>query len=510
LPVLAHPAARSVLVVGLGGGIALAGIPSSVETIDVIELEPKVVEANAAISDRRAFDPLRDPRVRMIINDGRNALSMTRRKYDVIISQPSHPWSAGASHLYTREFMEQARAHLAEGGIFVQAYVDMSVVGIVGATLSSVFSQTRLYRLGSLIYIAADRPLELEAAIAATGEPLASDPEHYGWLGINSVEDVLACLTLDHEGVVEFSAGIAENTDDRNVLATSAPYRATRDARVMAELEARLRGLDPLLRRLPELPADIAWDQVVARIVAMGFPERAAEVASRIPDPLTRRLAEARRCGWLGQGNAAKDQLDEILRQEPENDAAWTMRAITEPAGTPPRPNPESLSAGSKAVLLGIQAVGRKDWSALADLDADLARVPPNHVAFPSSLELRVRWRVARSGGRDQVAAQEALRLVDRLVALLPGSFPYHLRIDVGFATRRPDVVVETVSALASLLRDRGAQLDETKRKSIVELSNRALDQVAKDGGSTPARLAEVRARVLRYSSTADASPVSR
>ena len=88
--------------------------------IDVIELEDKVIDANRTLAAYRSRDPLSDRRVNLIINDARGALRLTTKKYDAVISQPSHPWTAGASHLYTREFMQLARDHLNPGGVFVR------------------------------------------------------------------------------------------------------------------------------------------------------------------------------------------------------------------------------------------------------------------------------------------------------------------------------------------------------------------------------------------------------
>ena len=102
--------------VGLGGGVALEGLPRTVISVDVVELEPEVVNANLSISARRAIAPLNDPRINIIINDARSALALTNKRYDAIVSQPSHPWTAGASHLYTREYMELARRHLTGKG----------------------------------------------------------------------------------------------------------------------------------------------------------------------------------------------------------------------------------------------------------------------------------------------------------------------------------------------------------------------------------------------------------
>ena len=52
--------------------------------------------------------------------EGGGALRLTNHRYDAIVSQPSHPWTAGASHLYTREFMQLAHEHLTDDGVFVQ------------------------------------------------------------------------------------------------------------------------------------------------------------------------------------------------------------------------------------------------------------------------------------------------------------------------------------------------------------------------------------------------------
>ena len=101
-------------------GTAITGLPPTVEEVDVIELEPKVLEANRSISSWRKYQPLDDPRATIYINDARSALALTAKKYDMIVSQPSHPWSAGASHLYTREYMQMVSDHLNAGGVFLQ------------------------------------------------------------------------------------------------------------------------------------------------------------------------------------------------------------------------------------------------------------------------------------------------------------------------------------------------------------------------------------------------------
>jgi len=77
LAVIARPGADSMLVIGYGGGVVLDAAPPSVRHINVIELEPKVIDANRAVTDLRKRDPLLDPRVQIVLNDARGALTLT-------------------------------------------------------------------------------------------------------------------------------------------------------------------------------------------------------------------------------------------------------------------------------------------------------------------------------------------------------------------------------------------------------------------------------------------------
>jgi spermidine synthase len=120
MPFLLHPDPTSAFVVGFGGGHtvrALADTP--LREIQVVELEPAVISAVAAIQGG-AIPVLKDSRVQLRFNDARNSLLVEGRNYDLIISQPSHPWLAGAGNLFTREFFEIVAARLNDRGIYTQ------------------------------------------------------------------------------------------------------------------------------------------------------------------------------------------------------------------------------------------------------------------------------------------------------------------------------------------------------------------------------------------------------
>ncbi len=62
-------------------------------------------------------NPLRDPRVHAIVQDGRFFLQASARKYDIISGEPPPPKTAGAVNLYTEKFFSLMRSRLKEGGI---------------------------------------------------------------------------------------------------------------------------------------------------------------------------------------------------------------------------------------------------------------------------------------------------------------------------------------------------------------------------------------------------------
>ncbi|MGH9317235.1 MAG: fused MFS/spermidine synthase, partial [Thermoanaerobaculia bacterium] len=161
-----HPEVRQALVVGLGTGSTagwLAAVPS-VGRVDVVELEAAVlrVARDCAPVNREA---LGNSKVRVLIGDARDFLLTTRERYDLIFSEPSNPYRAGISSLFTQEFYGAARSRLAAGGIFVQwlqAYeVNSQTVRTIYATLASVFQSVETFstKKDDLLLVASEQPI---------------------------------------------------------------------------------------------------------------------------------------------------------------------------------------------------------------------------------------------------------------------------------------------------------------------------------------------------------------
>lgn len=122
LPALIHPAPRSVLVVGFGAGVTTGSfVPyPEVQNIVVCELEPMIPPASNKYFAEQNYKVLDDPRTRVVYDDARHFISISRDKFDVITTDPIHPWVKGTSTLYSKEYYELVRDHLNPGGVVAQ------------------------------------------------------------------------------------------------------------------------------------------------------------------------------------------------------------------------------------------------------------------------------------------------------------------------------------------------------------------------------------------------------
>ncbi len=122
LPAAAHPYPRTVLVVGCGSGMTAGSflLHPSVERIVICEIEPAVVESNRVHFAEYNQGVLDHPKTQIVYDDARHFLATTKESFDVITTDPIHPWVRGSAALYTREFYELCRRRLNDDGIVTQ------------------------------------------------------------------------------------------------------------------------------------------------------------------------------------------------------------------------------------------------------------------------------------------------------------------------------------------------------------------------------------------------------
>jgi len=122
LPVLFHPDPKSVLVVGLGAGVTAGSfvLDPAVQKITICELEPLVPPAADRYFRRENYGVTTDRRTTIRYDDARHLILTSKEKFDVITSDPIHPWVKGTSSLYSKQYFELVKEHLRPGGIVTQ------------------------------------------------------------------------------------------------------------------------------------------------------------------------------------------------------------------------------------------------------------------------------------------------------------------------------------------------------------------------------------------------------
>lgn len=118
LALVQHPAPRRVLL--LGGGIAgtvREVLKHQPETIDYVELDPYLVGLARKHLPREILSSLEDPRVRLVVADGRKFLRETPKRYDVILADMPEPTSGQMNRYYTQEFFADCARKLRPGGL---------------------------------------------------------------------------------------------------------------------------------------------------------------------------------------------------------------------------------------------------------------------------------------------------------------------------------------------------------------------------------------------------------
>ena len=113
---------ESVLVVGFGAGVTAGTFTQhpAVKHITISEIEPLVPAASSQYFKVQNYDVFHDPRTRVFYDDARHFVLTSNEKFDVITSDPIHPWVKGTSTLYSKEYFELCKRHLKPGGVVTQ------------------------------------------------------------------------------------------------------------------------------------------------------------------------------------------------------------------------------------------------------------------------------------------------------------------------------------------------------------------------------------------------------
>jgi hypothetical protein len=282
------------------------------------------------------------------------------------------------------------------------SFLDEALLRSLTATLIKAFGEVRLYRPdpNTLVFLASDRPLNVEVNLAASGRPLLSSPRHYGLLGIHTAEDLFAALAADADGTRALATGAPLITDDFNRMATSSVYDFGRGL-TAAEMGRILAPYDPL-----QNPDSWVFRGYRGRL-SFAYIERRISMFAAIDASTRDRITALSRA--LAGGQAL-----------PEGDRTVMARAV-------------ELAADN-------------EWKAVSELDADLARVAWTDSWKLESVQMRADWRSrVISPALRRRAGDECISIIDEAIVVQPSLALYGLRARCGLSAARYDVVVESL-----------------------------------------------------------------
>lgn len=250
IPLLFARDPKDILVIGWGSGTTVGSVTQyPVEQVKAVELERGIIEATPYFEQANQ-QPLKDPRVEVIVNDGRNYLLVTPEQFDVIIAQPSLPWITGASNLFTREFFELGASRLRKNGVFGQwitgdaiQYEDLKSVVMA---FDSAFGETWIFQThpGDILLLGfKDTPaLDLVRMQEILAKPNIS--EDLKRVQIHDPYDLLSLYLMGGESIKLMTAGALSNTDDNGYIEFFGPrhFYASRPDQVRATTEVALMG----------------------------------------------------------------------------------------------------------------------------------------------------------------------------------------------------------------------------------------------------------------------------
>lgn len=223
LPLALNPRAKNALLISYGVGItatSLVGSPQ-LQSIDVVDISRDILEMGEIVWPGPS-NPLRNPRVRVHVEDGRFFLRTTNRRFDLITAEPPPPKSAGVVSLYTLEHFRLLRDRLSEGGVasyWLPVYqLDVADARAIVSAFCGAFDDCSLWSGAGLEWV-------LVGTRGRQGTPASAGFSHQWeepaagtwlrWVGLETPEQLAATFLADADGLKRFAGAAPPLTDDR-------------------------------------------------------------------------------------------------------------------------------------------------------------------------------------------------------------------------------------------------------------------------------------------------------
>jgi len=432
IPLALHPAPRRFLEIGFGAGITLgAAARFPLERIECVEISDEVLRAGPFLEPaNRAV--LRNPDLVVHHRDARAFLRSRREPSDVVVANTLHPWSLGATGLYSREYFVRLAGAVADDGLATQWIPAERIAGAsfrsIARTFFSVFEHGAVFwGARNVILVGSHAPLslptdgELARRLEPAGFALGSlglarpDGDPLRDRFIASAQDVRRTfgrheVLRDDVPRLELDAARGEAPNDAEIFASLVELaRAARgEGEEPGALELWLES-----RRLRELGEEAAAEVLAESALQGGLAAAKAERAERS----ARSGSEAHRAGDAAR--AAQHFRDALALDPGHRGAALGLVGLDQERGD------RSGAAARLRDWLAREPADAGAWVHLASIEAErgdvaaaaraIANAREANPFFPKAIANAGLLALARG---DDAAVRDA---IDRLRALRAG-----------------------------------------------------------------------------------------
>ena len=226
LPALYSAQASDALIVTFGSGIvagSIAGLPG-ISHVDCVEICKEAFNAAKNFSSEN-HDVLNSPKINFIVNDGRNYVLTTGKRYDIISADATHPTSSDSWILYTKEFYELCGKRLTDKGVMCQWIPLHGILErdyrIILNTFHKVFPFVAVYysggykTIGHTVLLGSKSPMAIDFGRAQALLQDTQIKDDLAQLNIYSVYDFLNGFLMDQDALPTFAGNVPVNTDDK-------------------------------------------------------------------------------------------------------------------------------------------------------------------------------------------------------------------------------------------------------------------------------------------------------
>lgn len=319
-PIILHPKADTVFVIGYGAGTTIGNVLShpNVKYAEVAEISGEVIDASVHF-DKINEQPLKHKNLKVIKDDGVSALRLSQYKYDVIISQPSNPWSAGVGNLFTREFFQDCKEKLKPGGYVAQWFsyyeMDDKSLQLILRTALDQFKYISLWHIGTadILLLCSETPFNFNLDTIEKNYTMVQDKLEK--ININTFSTFLSQQIISStSGLKKYAGKGAINTEDHPLLELWAPqafyYNAEPTRFIVLDERKRFEQSNLLLKRYMDKKGGLSPNEILQTGLFQsmgGSKELAFYMADLNPDVY---MAWSQKAAIAGDNSKAMEYLE--------------------------------------------------------------------------------------------------------------------------------------------------------------------------------------------------------